>query len=244
MTGSLVVMELALFYRTIFLYLAVLTATRIMGQREVGQLSAFDLVVAIMIADLAAMSMEQINLPLYLGLIPIFTLVAMEIILSWLTLKSHSLRGIVDGFPSIVIANGKIMEKELRRQRYNVSDLLGQLREKDVANIADVQYAVLETSGELSVMLKADKRPVTPADLSLPVQHEGLPTPIIFDGRVHRQNLAQLNLDENWLKAELEKYGVAGPQDVLFASLDWQGNLYVSEKEHCRGRGRKQDESM
>jgi len=237
-------MELALFYRTIFLYLAVLTATRIMGKREVGQLSAFDLVVAIMIADLAAMSMEQIDLPLYLGLIPIFTLVAMEIILSWLTLKSHSLRGIVDGFPRFVIANGKIKEKELRRQRYNVSDLLGQLREKDVANIADVQYAVLETSGELSVMLKADKRPVTPADLSLPVQHEGLPTPIIFDGCVHRQNLAQLNLDENWLKAELEKYGVAGPQDVLFASLDWQGNLYVSEKEHCCGRGRKQDESM
>jgi uncharacterized membrane protein YcaP (DUF421 family) len=235
--------ELALLYRTIFLYLAVLTATRIMGKREVGQLSAFDLVVAIMIADLAAMSMEQIDLPLYLGLIPIFTLVAMEIILSWLTLKNHALRGIVDGFPSIVIANGKIKEKELRRQRYNVSDLLGQLREKDVANIADVQYAVLETSGELSVMLKADKRPLTPADLSLPMQHEGLPTPLIFDGRIHRQNLAQLNLDENWLKAELGKFGVDGPQDVLFASLDSQGNLYVSEKERYCGRGRKQDES-
>lgn len=236
-------METELFYRTIFLYLAVLTATRIMGKREVGQLSAFDLVVAIMIADLAAMSMEQIDLPLYIGLIPIFTLVALEIILSWLTLKSHTLRGIVDGFPSIVIANGKIKEKELRKQRYNVSDLLGQLREKDVANIADVQYAVLETSGELSVMLKADKRPVTPEDLSIPVQYEGLPTPLIFDGRIHWRNMDQLRLDENWLRAELKKYGIAGPREVLYASLDSRGNLYVSEKEHCSGRGRKQGES-
>lgn len=236
-------MELELFSRTIFLYLAVLLATRIMGKREVGQLSAFDLVVAIMIADLAAMSMEQIDLPLYLGLIPIFTLVFMEIVLSWLTLKSHTLRGIVDGFPSIVIANGKIKEKELRRQRYNVSDLLGQLREKDVANIADVQYAVLETSGELSVMLKADKRPVTPEDLSLPVQYEGLPTPLIFDGRIHEQNLAQLQLDEQWLMAELHKCGLAGPREVLYASLDSRGKLYVSEKEHYSAHGQKQDES-
>ena len=224
-------MALELLYRTVFLYLTVLVAVRIMGKREVGQLSAFDLVVAIMIAELAAMSVEQIDLPIYFGVIPIFTLVTLEIALSWLSLKSHTLRGIVDGSPSIVIANGKIKEKELRKLRYNVSDLLGQLREKDVANIADVQYAVLETSGELSVMLKADKRPLTAADLALPVQYEGLPSPLIFDGCLHRQNLAKLRLDEGWLRKELEKYGVSSPQEVLFASLDCQGKLYVSEKE-------------
>jgi uncharacterized membrane protein YcaP (DUF421 family) len=223
--------EWALFYRTTILYLSVLLAIRIMGKREVGQLSAFDLVVAIMIAELAAMAMDRIEMPLHEGLIPIFTLVALEIFLSYLSLKSHTIRGIVDGAPSIVIANGKIVEKELRKQRYNVSDLLGQLREKDVPNIADVQYAVLETSGELSVVLKGDRRPVTPADLGLPSRYEGMPTPLIFDGHIHFKNLRGLQLDEEWLLSEIRKQGVEQISDVLFASLDTQGSLYVSEKE-------------
>lgn len=224
-------MEFALFYRTAFLYLAVLLAIRIMGKREVGQLSAFDLVVAIMIAELAAMSMENIDMPLHEGLIPIFTLVALEILLSFISLKSHTLRGIVDGYPSILIANGKILEKEMRKQRYNVSDLLGQLREKDVPNIADVQYAVLETSGELSVILKPEKRPVTPQDLGIPTKYEGMPTPLIFDGHIHFKNLHGLHLDEKWLLNEIKKQGIMRIQDVLYASLDTNGQLYLSEKD-------------
>jgi uncharacterized membrane protein YcaP (DUF421 family) len=224
-------LELALFYRTAILYLAVLVAIRIMGKREVGQLSAFDLVVAIMIAELAAMSMEQIEMPLHEGLIPIFTLVALEILLSYLSLKSHTIRTIVDGAPSIVIANGKIIEKELRKLRYNMNDLLGQLREKDVPNIADVQYAVLETSGELSVVLKGEKRPVTPEDLGLPVKYEGMPTPLIFDGHIHYKNLRGLQLDEDWLLCEIRKKGLTQVAEVLFASLDTNGKLYISEKE-------------
>lgn len=227
-------MAWALFYRTVFLYLAVLAAVRIMGKREVGQLSAFDLVVAIMIAELAAMSMEKIDMPLYEGIIPIFTLVFLEIFLSYLSLKSHTIRGLVDGAPTIVIANGKIREKELRKLRYNVSDLLGQLRQKDVANIANVQYAILETSGELSVVLKSGKRPVTPEDLGLPVKEEGLPTPLIFDGQVHCRNLQKLGLDRTWLEEEIRKKGVARIEDVLFASLDTSGQLYVSEKEQAK----------
>jgi len=223
-----------LFYRTVLLYLAVLAAVRIMGKREVGQLSAFDLVVAIMIAELAAMSMENIDMPLHEGLVPIFTLVALEIFLSYLSLKSHTIRGLVDGAPTIVIANGKIMEKELRKLRYNVSDLLGQLREKDVANIADVQNAVLETSGELSVLLKSSKRPVTPEDLGLSVKEEGMPTPLIFDGHIHFRNLEKLGRDESWLVAEVRKNGINSIKDVLFASIDTDGQLYVSEKEQAQ----------
>ncbi len=219
------------FYRTVFLYLAVLLAVRIMGKREVGQLSAFDLVVAIMIAELAAMAMEKTDMPLYQGMIPILTLVLLEILFSWLSLKSHTVRRLIDGVPSIVISNGEIVEKELRRLRYNISDLLGQLRQKDVCNIADVQFAVLETSGELSVVLKADKRPLTPGDLGLPTGYEGLPAPLIFDGKLHSKNLAKIKLDEAWLISELKKKGVAKIEDVLFASLDCQGQLYVSRKD-------------
>lgn len=205
-----------------------------MGKREVGQLSAFDLVVAIMIAELAAMAMDKIDMPLHEGLVPIFTLVALEILLAYLSLKSHTIRSIVDGVPSVVIANGKIIEKELRKLRYNVSDLLGQLREKDVPNIADVQYAVLETSGELSVVLKGNRRPVTPEDLGLPVKYEGIPTPLIFDGHIHFKNLRGLHLDEAWLQSEVRKQGVARIADVLYASLDTDGKLYVSEKERAQ----------
>ncbi len=223
-------MEFALFYRTIFLYFAVLLAVRIMGKREVGQLSAFDLVVAIMIAELAAMAMEAIDMPLYQALIPIFTLVGLEIVLSFVSMKSHTLRGIVDGTPSIIIANGKVLEKEMFKQRYNMSDLLGQLREKDVSNIADVQYAVLETSGELSVMLKPEKRPVTPQDLGITTKYEGMPTPLIFDGEIHLENLHSLHLDEKWLLHEVTKKGINNIQDVLYASLDTNGKLYISTK--------------
>ncbi len=224
-------MYFALFYRTVILYLAVLLAVRIMGKREVGQLSAFDLVVAIMIAELAAMAMENIEMPIYQGFIPIFTLVGLEVLFSWLSLKNHTIRGIMDGTPSIVISNGKIVEKELRKLRYNMNDLLGQLREKDVANIADVQFAVLETSGELSVMLKPEKRPLTPGDLGMPMKYEGLPTPLIFDGKIHIKNLARLNFDDTWLTSELKKQGVEKVEDVLYASMDSKGRLYVSEKD-------------
>jgi uncharacterized membrane protein YcaP (DUF421 family) len=219
-----------LFYRTAFLYLAVLVAIRIMGKREVGQLSAFDLVVAIMIAELAAMAMDNIDMPLYQGLIPIFTLVGLEILFAWLSLKNHTIRGLVDGSPSIVISNGDIVEKELRKLRYNVSDLLGQLREKNVHNIDDVQFAVLETSGELSVVLKDDRRPLTLKDLGIPPKYEGLPAPLIFDGKIHHKNLANLHLDENWLLSEVQNKGILKIEEVLYASLDCKGVLYVSEK--------------
>jgi len=223
---------LVLFCRTVILYLAVLLAVRVMGKREVGELSAFDLVVAIMIAELAAMAVDRLDLPLYHGMIPIFTLVGMEMLFSWFSLKNHMIRGLVEGMPSIVIDNGKIVEKELRRLRYSLSDLLGQLRQKDIYNIADVQFAILETSGDLSVVLKADKRPLTPEDLGLSTKLEWLPAPLIFDGKIHRNNLAKLNLDESWLLAELKKRGIAKAADALFASLDCDGQLFVSKKDN------------
>lgn len=225
---------LTMFYRTVVLYIAVLAAVRIMGKREIGQLSAFDLVVAIMIAELAAMAMDKVEMPIYVGLTPIVTLVVLEILFSWLSLKNHTIRGLVEGEPSIVISNGKIVEKELRKLRYNVTDLLGQLREKNVHNIDDVQFAVLETSGKLSVVLKDDRRPLTPRDLGMPPRYEGLPFPLIFDGKIHRDNLHKLHLDEDWLLSEVQKKGIASVEDVLYASLDCRGVLYVSEKEKSK----------
>ncbi|NMB40523.1 MAG: DUF421 domain-containing protein [Firmicutes bacterium] len=203
---------------------------RVMGKREVGQLSTFDLVVAIMIAEIAVFPMEELQKPLYLGLIPMFVLVAVQISISYLCLHSRRLRRWVDGYPSILISKGKIMEKEMRRLRYNLNDLLGQLRQKDVFNISDVEYAILETSGELSVMLKNTKRHLTPEDLNLTPSYENIPAPLVLDGEVLDENLKHLGFSRCWLEDELRRHGLE-KENVFYASLDCQGKLYISVSE-------------
>jgi uncharacterized membrane protein YcaP (DUF421 family) len=143
--------------RTLILYTATVVFLRIMGKRQIGQLQPYELVVIIMISELAAVPMQNTGVPLINGLVPIFVLFASEVTLSFISLKSERARGIICGKPSILIQNSRIMEEEMRKIRYNINDLLEQLRAKDVTNIADVEYAILETSGQLSVVLKSDK---------------------------------------------------------------------------------------
>lgn len=224
-------MLLTVFLRTLFIYITVLLLMRLMGKREVGQLSNFDLVVAIMIAEIAVFPMQELQKPLYLGLIPIFVLVGAEILISYLCLHFRLLRRLIDGYPSVLISKGKIMEKEMRRQRYNLNDLLVQLRQKNIFNISDVEYAILETSGELSVMLKNSKRPLTAEDLNLTPSNEDIPVPVVLDGEILRENLEYLGLSLNWLGEELKRCGLE-VKNVLYASLDCQGKLYISAKKN------------
>ena len=221
--------------RTFIIYLAVLLVMRLMGKREVGQLSTFDLVVAIMIAEVAVVPLEDLNVPLYIGLIPMFILVGMEILISYLCLHSRFIRGIIEGSPSVLIAGGKIMDREMRRQRYNMNDLLGQLREQNIFNIADVEYAILETSGALSVISRPSKRPLNPQDLGLSPPVEHIPTPIILDGELVVKNLYFQGLTPDWLKEKLQQFNLQ-PEDILYASLDSTGKLYISEKERKKSR--------
>ncbi|WP_429161890.1 DUF421 domain-containing protein [Desulfitispora alkaliphila] len=219
-------------YRTTILYLTVLFFIRVMGKREVGKLSAFDLVVAIMIAELAAIPMEDTSIPLIMGLVPIFTIVILEIIFSFVSLKSKKVRAFVNGRPSIVIEKGLIIENEMRKLRLNINDLLSQLREKNISNIADVEYAILEISGKLSVIPKSNKRPVTPEDLNLNTEYPGLPLALIVDGQLDRENLENSSITEEWLQKELLRQGYDSYDSVLLASLDGTHNLYVSPKEN------------
>lgn len=215
--------------RTIIIYFTVLFVMRLMGKREVGQLSTFDLVVAIMIAEIAVFPMEELDIPIYIGLIPMFILVGGEILISYLCLKSRLLRKIIDGGPSIIIANGIILEKEMRKLRYNMNDLLAQLREKGVFDISEVKYAILETSGKISIMLKTPKRPLTPEDINLSLPEEDMPLPIIFDGEVIEQNLALLGLTNEWLNSKLKKFDLR-TKEILYASINSQGKVFISEK--------------
>lgn len=216
--------------RTFILFLMVVIALRIMGKRQIGQLQPYELVILIMIADLAVIPMESVNIPILSGAIPIFTLLLIEISISYFSLQNEKLRGIVSGTPSVLVENGKIVEQELKKLRYNINDLLEQLRTKNFPNIADIEFAILETKGDITIIPKSQKRPVTPADLHIPTKYEGIPFTLIIDGYVFKQNLSKLNLTEEWLGTELKKFGIYDFKRVLLASLDTEGNLFYQLK--------------
>lgn len=222
---------LQIIFRTIIIYFALLFFMRIMGKREIGQLSLFDFVVSIVIAELAAIPMERNDIPIINGLLPIAILAILQIILSFLCLKSNKFRKIIYGQANILIANGKLNKREMRNARYNIDDLLTQLREKDVFNMADVEYAVLETSGQLSVSLKSRKRPLTPGDLDVRTEYEGMPIVLIDDKEINFEGLKEKGLTKQWLEKELKKRNIQSLDDVFFASLSGNGEIYIVENE-------------
>lgn len=224
--------------RTLTFYAVLLLLLRIMGKREIAALSPFDLVVTIMIAELAALPMENPDITLLDALVPILTLTLAEIVVSYVTLKSETVRLLFTGTPSIIIRGGEIIESEMRRVRYNLSDLMLQLRLKGVSNIADVEVAILETNGELSVIPKSQRRPLVPADLDVKTDYEGLPLVLVVDGVVNKSNLRQASLDDQWLTARLQERGIESVEEVLLASLDTVGRLFVQRKNRPRRKER------
>lgn len=217
--------------RTALLYLLVVITMRLMGKRQIAQLEPFELVVAIMIAELAAIPMQDRHIPLINGIIAILTLMFIQVTFSVISLRSVGFRTFLDGHYSLVIVNGSIQEKEMRKARYNLDELLEQLRLKDVFHLEDVEFAILETSGDLSVLLKSQKRPTTPADLQVDTSYEGLSIVLVLDGQVMSTELKRAGLTEAWLRSELEKHGIQGPQHVLIASINTKGELLFQAKD-------------
>ncbi len=215
------------FARTILLYILVVVTMRLMGKRQIGELEPYELAITIMIAELAAVPMQDRQIPLVNGFISIITLSFIQVCLSTLSLKFHWVRHILHGRPSIVVRGGQIMEDEMRRARYNLDELLEQLRLKGYADLGDVEIAVLETSGDLSVIPTSQKRPVTPSDLGLDTQHERLPIPLIMDGKLMENNLKEAGISRDALEQELAALGLKSPGDVFFAMLDSLGRLRV-----------------
>ncbi len=226
---------LVVFIRALLLYVIVVIIMRIMGKRQIGQLQPFELAVAIMISELAAVPMQNTGIPLINGIIPILTLLIAQLVMSFLTLKSIRARALICGKPSILIENGKICEKELRREMYTLNDLLEQLRIKNVTNLADVEFAILETNGQLSVIPKSQKRPLSPQDMNISTNYEGLSLDLIIDGHIIKKNLEKAKLDEAWLGREISRLGYSGPEEILFASLDSDGSFYHQPKANGKG---------
>lgn len=216
--------------RAVAAFVGVLLITRLVGKSQVGQLTISDYVNGIVIGSIAATLVTDLGSNPAFFAAGLFAFAALTIGVQQLSLKNRTLRKIFSDEPTVVVHNGKILEKNMARMRYNVDDLLMQLREKGAFNIADVEFAVAEPNGSLSVLLKSDRQPVTPRDLGLSTSYQGLPAELVVDGQVIKQNLVQNNLSEEWLYRELEKQGITSLQEVVLASLDTSGNLYVDRR--------------
>lgn len=221
--------------RTLILYAVVIAALRIMGKRQIGELQPSELVVAIMISDLATVPMESVDIPLLSGILPVLTLIMAEVITSYISLKSKLVRKFIIGQPSVVIYDGKINEQELERLRFNLDDLLEELRLNGCHDISDVAVAVIETSGKLSVIPRDNARPVTVEDMQLTeVRHDGLPCTVIADGRLNEYELKRSGKTESELVNELKKRGANNISEVFIASIDAEGELFLQLKSERR----------
>ncbi|MFZ3102794.1 MAG: DUF421 domain-containing protein [Desulfitobacteriaceae bacterium] len=216
--------------RTFILYALVVIVLRVLGKRQIAQLQPFELASVIMISELASVPSENVGIPLISGIIPILVLLLAGVTLSYLSLKSEKARFILCGTPIILIDKGKILESELKKMRYNMSDLLEQLRIKNMPNISDVEYAILETNGELSVIPKSQKRPTIPEDFQIATKYEGLPLTLVMDGQAHLENMKKANVNTQWLEQEIKKQKLTSIDQVLLASLDTAGTLFVQGK--------------
>ena len=217
--------------RAVILYLALILVVRLMGKRQIGQLEPSELVLSLLIADLAAVPMQDFGIPLLMGIIPILTLLCLSTILSVLTVKSIRFRALLCSRPSIVVQDGQILIKEMVKNRFTVDELMEELRVAGITDLSSVKYAVLETTGRISVLPKAEEKPVTVKDMKLPAQDNGLPVILISDGRILSQNLKIRNLTEAWLKKQLRQRDVQDIRHVFLMTVDEKGHIYLAEKE-------------
>ena len=218
------------YVRTVVLYLVLIFAVRLMGKRQIGELEPAEFVVTMLVANLAAIPMQDGAIPLYSGLVPILTVLAMELVLSGLTLRSVRLRRLLCGKPVILIDNGKLIQQNLRRTRVTLDELAGHLREKDVLDIRAVQYAILETDGKLSVFPFPKERPASAKDAGITVSQRAMPVTVIADGWLSREDLTRIGKDENWLNGVLAQHAAQISTTML---------LTVDEKERVFWLGKE-----
>lgn len=217
------------FVRAVILYIIVLVVMRFMGKREIGQLQPFEFVIAIMIADLAIVPMSEIGIPIINGIIPILGLLVMHLLISYINLKSIKMRALICGKPSILIYRGHINEDIMIKERFTINELQEKIRSMGVDSIADVEFAILETSGQISVIQKPEKRNTKPEDFGIMPEYEGIAYDLVIDGVVMKENLQLLNKDYEWLKREVEKFGYE-PEDALIVTINAQNEIFSQKK--------------
>ena len=217
--------------RTVILYLLIILGIRLMGKRQVGELEPSELVLDLIIADLAAVPMQDFGIPLLSGVLPILTLLCLTMILSVLTMRSVRFRAVLCGRPSVIVKDGRVDQREMRRNRFTVDELHEELRAQGITDLNAVKYAILETSGRVSVLLKAAEQPVTAGQMGLSPREPGLPVVLINDGRLMEKSLRAQGLDLNWLEQRLTEHGVCSPSQVFLLTVDEAGSVCFVARE-------------
>ncbi len=223
---------LIIFLRALILYVLVIFSVRLMGKRQIGELQPSELVITILVSNIATLPIEDINLPILTGIIPIISLVCFDVIMSAVTLKSKKVRKIVSGNPRIIVINGTIDQRALKQLRYSLDDLMESLREQGIFDVSEVQYAIVETTGKISVLQKKDYQPLS-LDITENKNSASVNPPqvIIDDGVIIKKALDVLNLNDKWLNGVLNKNKVKA-KDVFLLSSDEDKNYTLIKKDY------------
>ena len=218
--------------RCFVMYFVVILAVRLMGKRQIGELQPAELVITILISELASMPMQDLHLPILSAIFPIFLLVLLEVVISVIALKSISVRTFLYGHPLILIYKGNFRQKEMEKARVTVDDILEIMRNNGISDISEVDYAVLETNGQLSVIEKAHKKPLSADDLKITVEKStGLPHLLVIDGRLIKDNLNECNLSIQWLQKQLKKNKFSSVKDVFLMTVNDEKEVFLVRKE-------------
>lgn len=220
-----------IFFRTIIVFLTLLIFMRLLGKRQLGELELNELVVSVLIANLAGLPLQDIGVPLMNGILPVIILFCCEVLISGATMGSIKLRALIYGKPSILIENGVIIQSEMKKNRFTLDELTEELRNKNILDITKVKYAILETDGKLNTILSPPERPVSAGQLNIECADEPMPNIIINNGRVISNNLKINGQSEKWLEQELRRHGVSDPKDVYLLTLSQSGKVYFAKKE-------------
>lgn len=221
------------FFRAVILYLALILAVRLMGKRQIGQLEPTEFVVAILIADLASVPMQDEGIPLLSGLIPILVVLALELLLSVLVYRSVPLRRFFCGKPVILMENGKLRQADLKKTRVNPDELVEFLRLQGITDLSTVQYAILETNGSISALLYPKYQPASAKDAGVQASPQELPVTLISGGRLLRENLALSGRTEVWVREQLRNYNCT-VRDVYLLTVEPSGRLYLSIRQEVK----------
>ncbi|MGN0144625.1 MAG: YetF domain-containing protein [Clostridium sp.] len=216
--------------KSILIYILALILSKLIGIKIISQMNFFDFIMGVSVGSMIAKIIINKDHVVFSGITALIFFTLLTVATSYLNLKSYTARRIINAKTLILIENGRIIDKNMKRLRITINELMMKLREKDVFNLEDVQFAIMESNGQLSVLMKANKKPITPYDMDLKVKNLSLINDIIFDGKIIDKNLEIAGIDKNWLQAQLKKKGINNMEDVFYAGVDQNKKLIISEK--------------
>lgn len=217
------------FIRAIIIYIFIIIAVRLMGKRQVGELKPHELVITILLSAVAVIPLEDNSMPLANCLVPILLFISMEIIVSVISMKSLWFRNLIQGRPIFIIRNGKLDQKKLKEMRFTIDDVVDALRQKDIFDLSEIEDAIIETNGTITVLPKAQYKPLTPNDVELPVKEKGIPITIVMDGKPVNEYFNEYKIKDNEIELVLQNVDM-NIEKIMLLTVDGNGNTFLIEK--------------